>query len=704
MTARTALLLALLASPAAAATPATAPVPPAPMQAFHEVVYGVDIDDPYRWMESPSNKAEMEAWLRKSSAASVAWMASLPEHDAFARIVNDAMRAGVRYTDATAAGALLFYRRQDPADRTAKLVVRRGGAEQVLFDPAGGANGVVAMGSYSVSPDGALVAVQASSGGAEIGDIRFLKVADGSQIGAPLGPAFSEDTVAWLKNGWIAYTRMSPPGVTADPMQNMHVMVTRVGDGPGTTVLGTAVTGAPPFAPAEWPLLFATPTSDWLIGIAAGSQGYARRFATRVETLAAGKPVWRTVADYSDQTMDSDVIGDDVFLLSTLGAPNGKIVRQTLGGGGAEVVLPESDLILEHTAATNDGLYVVGVRDGVDHLLFLPGGRGAAREVTLPFDGYLPNLRTSRDGASAVFSLNGWTTEASIYEARAGKASSLGLASSSWAGAEGVAVTRDEAVSADGTRVPMVIMRPRGAAAGVALPTILEGYGAYGINNTEPWYNPPNLAWVAHGGGYAFCGTRGGNERGRLWHEDGREARKPNAQADFIACAERLESTGMTRADHLVAIGTSAGGTLVPPAVINRPDLFAGLISRVAETNVTRLEAAENGANQFAEFGDPRTEAGFKALLAQDAYIGLTRARDLPPTLVTVGLNDPRVSPWINAKFTARALERFGDRKLILVRADDEGGHGFGSARDRLVAEWADTFAFAWAVTHQTAP
>jgi prolyl oligopeptidase len=77
--------------------------------------------------------------------------------------------------------------------------------------------------------------------------------------------------------------------------------------------------------------------------------------------------------------------------------------------------------------------------------------------------------------------------------------------------------------------------------------------------------------------------------------------------------------------------------------VLKRPDLFAGLISRVVITNASRLAAAQNGANQFAEFGDPRTEAGFKALVAQDAYIGLSNAMDMPPT--------PRRCVRVNAGF-----------------------------------------------------
>jgi prolyl oligopeptidase len=236
----------------------------------------------------------------------------------------------------------------------------------------------------------------------------------------------------------------------------------------------------------------------------------------------------------------------------------------------------------------------------------------------------------------------------------------------------------------------MVIQLPVGGK-GAGLPMILEGYGSNGINNIAPWYNPPALAWLAHGGAYAFCGTRGGNERGRSWHEDGRETNKPKAHADFIACAEELEAKGYTSPAMLVATGTSAGGTPVPPSVPKRPDLFAGLISRVAIVNATRLGTAENGANQFAEFGNPGTKEGFSALAGQDAYLMMDSAKDLPDTLVTVGLNDRRVSPWMGAKFAARAAAKFGDHRMILIRADAEAGHGFGSARDNLVAEWVDT-------------
>jgi prolyl oligopeptidase len=118
------------------------------------------------------------------------------------------------------------------------------------------------------------------------------------------------------------------------------------------------------------------------------------------------------------------------------------------------------------------------------------------------------------------------------------------------------------------------------------------------------------------------------------------------------------------------------------------------VVSRVGAVNPTRYASAENGPNQYAEAGDPRTEAGFKGLAQMDAYRMLDQATDTPDWFITVGLNDHRVEPWMNAKFAAKALEKFGAKRVVFMRADAEAGHGIGSTRDQTVEEFADTFSF----------
>jgi prolyl oligopeptidase len=688
-----ALAMTLLSSAAAPVSP-----PPAPTIAFEETLFGDTVVDPYRWMEDPAKQGEVTAWLRANGEVAAARLRALPERAAFAAVLERSTRAGTNYGSVRSVGDRIFYLRTQASDRTAKLVVRERGSERVLLDPIAGADGVAAISNYSVSPDGRTVAVQVAQGGGEVGQILFVDVASGTRGAASLGPVWGEFPATWLSNDRIAYTRMAADSTAADGLQNMRVMVTRPGSADvGEAVLGPGVGDGPIFAATELPFISRTAASPLIIGVGVGARADIRVLMTDEAAPVAGKPNWREVAGYADQVSDAAALGKDIYFITTKTQSNGTLMRRRFaadGLGAAETVPTPAGLILGEVHATIGGVYVVARRDGIAHLLFLRAGGSWTRELALPHDVDVSTASVSGDARSLLFGLTSWTRAVRYYRATGDKVAALGIESDSWPGARDVEVVREEAIGADGTRVPMAIMLPRRRSG--PIPTLLGGYGAYGQVITSPRYQSYFNAWPAHGGALALCGTRGGGERGRDWHEAGRGANKAVARADFIACAEHLVASGYSRAGTIAAIGTSASGGLVPGAVMERPELFAALIPRVAVLNASRLGAAENGANQFAEMGDPATAQGYAALVQQDAYRQLERARNLPDTLVTVGLNDRRVSPWMSAKFAARAQARFGARRRVLVRVDAEAGHGIGSARDRVIDEFADIYAFAW--------
>ncbi|WP_164846069.1 prolyl oligopeptidase family serine peptidase [Inhella crocodyli] len=701
-----ALLLSLPAwavaqSPQRAPAPLVSPRVLAPAEPLQEQRHGIAIDDRYRWMERSDRAADLQAWLQAATAEGMAQLAARPERAAWVERLQQALQPGVRYAGLVEVGGRQFVRRSLVGEPTPKLVVRerqgQAWTERVLFDPAAEEGG--ALNNFSVAPDGRTVALLASSKGSEVGDVRFLDVATGREVGQRFGPVFGDFRANWLDAQHAVISRLGDPA-KGNPLETMVAHVTRLGADP-KPVFGFGLPGTAATQPPEFPIVMAEPDSRWTFAVGANARADRRMLVALTADVIAGRPQWQPVADYEQRVTGAALQGDRLYLLSTLKQSGGEVFVATLRGKGQlgpkqRVAVGDRTPIVD-IATSRDGLYLVGTRDGAAHLRFMPGGRGPVREVALPFEAALESLSPSDGQRSLVASLSGWTQARGFYRLQGDRLSPIGVASEVWAEAAQLQVSRHLARSADGTEVPMVVIRHRTAQG--AQPALLEAYGAYGIPTVEPIYNPSLLAWASRHT-LAYCGVRGGNERGRAWHEGGREANKPKAHADFIACGQTLVKLGLTTPVQLAAMGTSAGGLLAPVAALQRPDLFRAAVPRVAVLNPTRLEAMANGPNQYAEMGDPRTEAGFRALASQDALLILQaqlRAKPayLPPALlVTLGLNDQRVSPWMPAKFAATAQALVGARSPVLVRADGAQGHGVGSAVGGVVQEWADTFTF----------
>ncbi len=673
-----------------------APVKPM-AQPHRETVFGHEVEDEYRWMEGKAGADEVSGFLSRSGAHTAAQLAALPGRARLRERVAAGMRSGVRYRDVREVDGILFFLRLDPDAQYERLVMRSDGADdRVLYDPRSPEHPAESLQGYTVSPDASTVAISTAGGGGEVGAVRFLDVSSGEPLADRLEPVFGELPVAWLDERTVAYTLITGYD-EADPLQHMQVMTHRLGVGEAACLLGSDALSGPKLAPHEFPIIEAHGGSDWVVGYAVGARADARVFVARRSELLSGVARWREIATYADQVAAATALrGETLYLCTTKTMSTGEVVAIDLaaGGGleGATLVLARSDLIVTEWVAANDGLYVLGRTDGASRLFHLGDGRQPA-EIELPMRGSAGWMRGAGTGGGVTFTLADWFTATRGFRAFDGAVVPIGLDSASFDGLPGASQIRRQVTSADGTEVPLVILLPGDIGPGPA-PAFLDAYGSYGFSITEPFYATRFFGLLASGGIVVLCGTRGGGERGRAWHDAGRAGKKPNAHADLIAAATYLIESGLTRADMMTVTCTSAGGLLGPPVALARPDLFAGLVARVAILNPSRLGAAQNGANQFAEMGDPGDEAGFTDLLRQDAYHLLASAQDMPDTLLTVGLNDPRVEPWMTAKFAARALERFGDRRLVLIRTDHDAGHGIGSGVDQFVDEWTDLFAF----------
>jgi prolyl oligopeptidase len=282
--------------------------------AMVETRFGIDSADPYRWMEEPAREAEMVAWVRSMSAASTAQLLVLPERATFAGLLAESTRAGTRYSDVTSDRGRLFYRRLAPGDRVPSLVVREGVTERVLVDPTAGSAEVAAISNYTISPDGAVVAVHIAKGGGEVGEIRFIEVASGRQRGSALGPIWGEFAASWIASDLVSYTQITASGPGADLMKDMKTWLVRPGDaGPGRAVLGRGVAGSPDYASQEFPILLRPRTSALVLALGTGARVDARVLAARSAEVAAGTPAWRELARYEDEVTSTAAIVEEVL-------------------------------------------------------------------------------------------------------------------------------------------------------------------------------------------------------------------------------------------------------------------------------------------------------------------------------------------------------------------------------------------------------
>lgn len=247
----------------------------------------------------------------------------------------------------------------------------------------------------------------------------------------------------------------------------------------------------------------------------------------------------------------------------------------------------------------------------------------------------------------------------------------------------------------DGTRIPVSLVWKRSLREAGPQPLLLYGYGAYGYP-LDATFSSTRLSLLDRGMVFAVAHVRGGGERGRLWYDDGKLAKKRNTFTDFIAAAEFLVSRKWTAPDRLVIEGGSAGGLLVGAAANLRPDLFKAVVSQVPFVDVltTMLDASlPLTTGEYIEWGNPNVEREYRWIRAYSPYDNLAR-QGYPAMLVEASLNDSQVPYWEAAKYVAKLRDLKTDSNEVLLKTVLEAGHGGASGRYDALKEIA--FTYSW--------
>lgn len=247
----------------------------------------------------------------------------------------------------------------------------------------------------------------------------------------------------------------------------------------------------------------------------------------------------------------------------------------------------------------------------------------------------------------------------------------------------------------DGTLVPVSLVWKKSLRKGAPQPLLLYGYGSYGYP-MDVDFRSSRLSLLDRGMVFAIAHVRGGGDRGRLWYDDGKLAKKMNTFTDFIAVAEHLVAQGWTAPDRLVIQGGSAGGLLVGAVANLRPDLFKAVVNQVPFVDVvsTMLDATLPLTTlEYIEWGNPNVEKDFKVIRSYSPYDNLA-AKAYPAMLVEASLNDSQVPYWEAAKYVARLRALKTDANVVLLKTIMEAGHGGASGRYDALKELALTYTF----------
>lgn len=689
------------------------PPPPARRDGTADVVHGVEVADPYRWLED-AEAPDTRAWVEATNDRTRRALDARPGRSALVERYGALFAAGTAAAPSIRGGRLFSLDRWGDLEQ-AVLAVRdvhgeRRPAARSLIDPhAVTGDPTAALDWYAPSVDGRWVAFGISTGGDERSTLGIVDAATGEHLPDTI-PHTRAASVAWAPDGKaFAYTRYPDPAAVGDDEANYHRTVWWhvVGDDPGHDEL---VFGDLPDKTA-WPSVEMSRDGRWLV--VEVSLGWTRVDVHLIDRTTGERT---TVIEGVEAVSSFTVVGDRLVGTTTLDAPRGRVVVADVAAPTPDrwrTVVEQSSDVIEGVAVTASWLLVASTRSALARLGRLPlaAATGASdatppelTEIALPEPGSLAGVAGDRDSDTAVVAFTSWARPAELWRwtpADPARPGTPGEELVRWSDLPSpvdpaaYTVGVDRYPSTDGTPVTLFTLRRAGVEPSPATPTLLTGYGGFAVT-MSPGYSPAAVAVADDGGVFAVACIRGGAEEGEDWHRAGMRQHKQQVFDDFAAAADWLVAEGRTSRDRLAVRGGSNGGLLVAASLTRRPDLCRAAVCAVPLTDMVRFPQFLIAQLWTPEYGDPAVADEFAWLWAYSPYHRLTPGTCYPATLVLTGEHDSRVDPGHARKFGAALAwaTSCGDERPILVRVEPRAGHGQGKPASKQADEAADVHAF----------
>jgi prolyl oligopeptidase len=668
------------------AEPSSLPVPPPTRRDdFHEMLHGVDIVDPYRWLEDQESR-ETRGWIDAQNAYTHALLDPRPDRSSI-RARLEALSRIEEISVPSHRGRYYFLWRKRPTDDLWVYYVKDSldGPERVLLDghPLS-ADHTTSLEVESVSKDGTLLVYSIRRGGEDETELHVKDVGTRADLPDTLSRALYRDVALTVDKSGFYYALQ-------DRERGIRVRFHRL----GTPVDRDAVVFGEGLGPGDWAGV--SPSRNGRHVIFSTQHGWAKG-EEFVQDLAGRPGPIQSVTKGIDALFDARFAGDRLVVKTDFGAPNGRIVE-------IDRVHPTPDRWRDIVPAGPDpirGYALVGGRILVDYLhnaisrLVLYGLDGKqVGDIPLPGPGTATHVSGTWESDELFFAFHSYTVPFTVFRASVAKRS----VEPWWRPTvpfpgEDYETSQVWVTSKDGTRLPMFVLNKKGIVLDGNRPTLLTGYGGFDVSQTPEF--DPIAAWIVeHGGVFAMPNLRGGGEFGEEWHRAGMLGNKQNVFDDFLAAAEWLVANRYTRPERLAILGGSNGGLLVGAALTQKPELFRAVVCLYPDLDmIGYYRFKNNNPPALLEYGDASKPDEFKFLWAYSPYQKVTPGVRYPAVLLMSGDEDTRVPPLQARKMTARLQAASASDRPVVLLYDTKSGHAGGEPHGKWLDDASLWLAF----------
>jgi len=644
-------------------------LPPPPLtrtDPVTDVMHGVAVADPYRWLED-GNSPETREWLSQQTSYAREYLDGIDDRDRIERRIRELLEV-TTYDSISASGDRYVFRKRLGTQEQPCICVRNGndGVDRVLVDPATRGE-FWAVKPLASSPDGRVLAYEVKQGGERTSRVELVNVETGARLPEVLphgylrGFSFAPDSQSF-------YYSVEPANQSENVERKLyhHRFGTSFNDDQVVLAAGTA--------------------ENTRIGVVSGSSSQiilVQRVLDRLVTdcyLRSHKPNAdaRELLAGIDYLFVPQFMGERVFVLTDLDAPNLRVVELQLNAEGKvhfEEIVPATNKLIEQWAIVGEHIVLCYLeRTSFSLSVFDRSGKEVGR-VPIPEHHTIRLIGDCGNSDDFLFESESFFHSSSIHrysisrkEQNTWSRPSVSLDSAQY----GVRQVRFD--SKDGTPIPMFLVGSREVLERERNPVILTSYGGFRASMT-PQFSVFVAFLMERGCVFALPNIRGGGEFGAAWHLAARRHLRQRAFDDFIAAAEWLVESGIAAANRIAIFGGSNSGLLVGAALTQSPALFRAVVCMAPLLDMLRYHLFDGAGKWIDEYGTAQDPHDFGALWGYSPYHRIRDNTPYPAVMMVSGDADQKCNPLHTRKMVARLQAASSSPYPVILDYSKHRGH-----------------------------